>query len=179
MSGFKVSMLLACVGLAGCGSFSGLDESSKGFTCKAPAGIGCTSVSGVYANAVANNLPGSPKPAEAARTTEMPRDIVGSAPATGMPVLSAPVVIRIWVAPWEDENHLLHDQAFLYTVADPGHWQIAHTKERILNKYMPVIAPKANTKGIAVPEGQNRLNATGTPSTLAMPPTAGNAVRPE
>ena len=44
--------------LGGCGSFSGLDGSSS-FTCKAPDGVSCTSVSGVYANSVANNLPSS------------------------------------------------------------------------------------------------------------------------
>ena len=42
--------------LAGC-SFSGLDASSK-FSCAAPDGVTCMSVSGIYANARANNLPG-------------------------------------------------------------------------------------------------------------------------
>ena len=43
--------------LAGCGSVSGLDAGST-FACAAPDGVTCMSVSGIYANAKANNLPG-------------------------------------------------------------------------------------------------------------------------
>ena len=50
-------MLLCCIGLCAC-SATGLDA-QKSFSCKAPVGIGCSSLSGVYANALANNLPGS------------------------------------------------------------------------------------------------------------------------
>ena len=42
--------------LAGCGSLSGLDSADK-FSCAAPDGVTCMSISGIYANAKANNLP--------------------------------------------------------------------------------------------------------------------------
>ena len=43
--------------LGGCAStMSGFDGGSQ-FACKAPDGVTCSSLSGVYANAVANNLP--------------------------------------------------------------------------------------------------------------------------
>ncbi|MDE2430828.1 MAG: TraV family lipoprotein, partial [Burkholderiales bacterium] len=41
--------------LSGC-SFSGLDAKSS-FSCKAPDGVLCESMTGVYANASLNNLP--------------------------------------------------------------------------------------------------------------------------
>jgi len=42
----------------GCaGTMSGLDESGSSFSCKAPEGVTCTSVTGIYANAAQNNLP--------------------------------------------------------------------------------------------------------------------------
>lgn len=138
-----ITLLFISCGLTGCAT-SGLDA-QQSFSCKAPPGISCSSLSGVYANAVANNLPGSPaKSATIIKPATTGRDIVGEAPATGTPVLSEPVVLRVWVAPWEDEHKVLHDQSFLYAVVDPGHWQIAHTSKRILNQFMPaVIAPKA------------------------------------
>jgi conjugal transfer pilus assembly protein TraV len=136
-------MLLCCIGLCAC-SATGLDA-QKSFSCKAPAGIGCSSLSGVYANALANNLPGSAtgKPNTVYSKPGLANDkVVGEAPATGTPVLSAPTVLRVWIAPWQDENKVLHDQAFLYAVANPGHWQVAHSMKRIANQYR-VLAPSA------------------------------------
>lgn len=136
-------MLLCCIGLCAC-SATGLDA-QKSFSCKAPAGIGCSSLSGVYANALANNLPGSAngKPTTVySKSGSVGAKVVGVTPSTGTPVLSAPTVLRIWLAPWEDDSKVLHDQAFLYVVADPGHWQIAHSTKRIANQYR-VLAPSA------------------------------------
>lgn len=127
--------LTISVGMSGC-AMTGLDA-QKTFTCKAPAGIGCSSLSGVYANAVADNLPGSPNKTSSTqkKKTYGGSLVVGEAPANGMPILSEPKVLRVWVAPWEDNHKVLHDQAFLYAVADPGHWQIAHSKRQIANEY--------------------------------------------
>ena len=56
----RVCRLTAALGgvvsLAGCMSLSGLSGNSS-YACKAPDGVTCQSVSGTYANAVANNLP--------------------------------------------------------------------------------------------------------------------------
>lgn len=54
--------------LQGCGSLSGLDSEGK-FACKAPDGVTCMSVSGIYANSKVNNLPGMRK-----------REVVGAQP---------------------------------------------------------------------------------------------------
>ena len=46
---------IIAIGLSGCaGSLTGLEGESK-FACKAPDGVTCSSLSGIYANAVANN----------------------------------------------------------------------------------------------------------------------------
>jgi conjugal transfer pilus assembly protein TraV len=143
--------MLWVIVLSGC-STSGLDA-QKSFSCKAPPGIGCSSLSGVYANAVANNLPGSNtvKPTSVYSKLAIGSDkIIGHAPAVGMPVLSEPSVLRVWVAPWEDDHKVLHDQEFLYAVADPGHWQIAHTQQKIADQYR-VFAPTAKPLPSAEP----------------------------
>ncbi len=65
-------LLLVLAMLGGCGStFSGLDGSSS-FSCAAPPGVTCTSTSGIYANAAANNLPGSRRLGEETRNAEDP-----------------------------------------------------------------------------------------------------------
>lgn len=135
---------------------TGLDA-QKSFTCKAPPGIGCSSLSGVYANAVADNLPGSSsKPVTTYGKKDQGKSlsnspIVGEAPATGMPVLSEPKVLRVWIAPWEDNGKVLHDQSFVYAVADPGHWQVAHSKRQIANEYR-VLEPAAKQSTDKQPE---------------------------
>jgi conjugal transfer pilus assembly protein TraV len=124
--------------VAGC---AGFDSESK-FKCKAPDGISCSSLSGAYANAVEDNLPGSPQKATSRKNKkeEVAQAIAGVAPETDKPVLSTPVVLRVWVAPWEDERKVLHDQAYLYAVVDPGHWQIAHNKNKLIKQYR-VLSP--------------------------------------
>lgn len=137
--------------LSGCSALSGLDSQSK-FSCKAPDGISCSSLSGVYANAVEDNLPGLRQPAVKAQA-EKPRidetlpaafsitraspSIVGQTPVSGEPIHTRPKILRIWLAPWEDADGDLHDQSYLYMVADYGRWMVEHNRQRIIDWYRP------------------------------------------
>ena len=146
--------------LGGCGSFSGLDGASS-FTCKAPEGVSCTSVSGVYANSVANKLPSStstsddkhdtpsqsdnPHTKETADKAAKPLPSYGAiaplrqgAPMSGDPVLSPPRILRIWLSPWEDQDGDLRDQSYLYVIWNRGEWNIQHSRSKIMNQYAPV-----------------------------------------
>lgn len=145
-------MLGAAVILTGCAStMSGLDGEAK-FSCKAPDGVTCASLSGVYANAVANNLPSLRKDqarGEAETETRQRAEdrplITGKAPDSGMPIRSAPRVLRIWIAPFEDSEGDLHDQSYIYVVADPGRWLIEHNQKRIASRYQPTfVRPQSN-----------------------------------
>ncbi|MDP2762583.1 MAG: TraV family lipoprotein [Sideroxyarcus sp.] len=133
MYGQLLLAALAATALSGCVGTGGLDAQDK-FSCKAPPGISCSSLSGVYANAVQDNLPGS-TPRAATYSKQKGDAVIGNAPTIGTPLLSNARVLRVWVAPWEDGKKVLHDQTFLYAVADPGHWQIAHSKKRIADQY--------------------------------------------
>ncbi|MDI9695375.1 type IV conjugative transfer system lipoprotein TraV [Burkholderia cenocepacia] len=155
----------AAICLAGC-SFSGLDASNK-FSCKAPDGVACASMSGVYANLRANNLPGQQisHGASLATTTKTPApgSAVLSRPLfSGSPIRSAPRELRLWFAPWEDADGDLYDQSYAYLVIDNGQWLIAHNQRRIRDLYRP--AP-----GIAVRDG------AGAPAAV-LPPAAPAAV---
>ena len=66
--------------------------------------------------------------------------------------MSEPTVLRVWIAPWEDNRKVPHDQSFLYAVADPGHWQVAHSRKKIAEQYR-VLMPVA--KQVQQPESKH------------------------
>ena len=66
-----VGVVIACA-VSGCASMAGVGGTSE-YSCKAPEGVKCDSVSGTYYNSVENNLPsqrqgGRATPQEAAPT---------------------------------------------------------------------------------------------------------------
>lgn len=140
--------------LAGCGSMSGLDASSS-FGCKAAPGVTCQSISGVHQNASAGSLPfqrngedgtkpveksdDDKKPVYGATRSEgkvSPRDM--NAASSGMPVRQPPLVLRVWMAPYEDEGGDLHDQSYFYTMVHSGRWMIEANRNAISNQFRPI-----------------------------------------
>ncbi len=135
----KLSIAASLVFLmTGCASsLSGLDASSS-YACKAPDGVTCSSLSGVYANAVANNLPSSAK--KTAKVDDVPvpkRSITGETPTAGTPIRSAPKMLRVWLAPWEDIEGDLHDQSYVYVMVHAGQWAVEHHQRQISDRYQP------------------------------------------
>lgn len=143
-------LIVFAVSASGCMSLSGLDGSNK-FACKAPDGVSCTSVSGVYAN--------PPLAEEASKEngtktdSGKPDDLAKSAaalpvysasryfhaiPSSGTPLLSPPQVLRIWIAPWKDQDGDLRDQSYLYVMWDRGEWNVQHSRDAIRSRYAPV-----------------------------------------
>ena len=185
-----VLVRLAVIALAGasvgCSSLmTGLDGQG-GFSCKAPDGISCASLSGVYANAVQNNLPGQRPQTASPKATDhepVPVRLATRALKGGEPLRSAQQVRRVWIAPWEDDEEVLHDQSYVYLVVDPGRWQIEHSRRQATERYRPVAAPRSFTpqapdagerqslqmeRGIPVLPGQSPL--------LPTPPRPGGAM---
>lgn len=120
----------------GCASTMVGHDGSSQFACKAPDGVTCSSLSGVYANAVAGNLPGlRSNTTQAAESEAAP--IAGHAPSSGDPIRTNPTVLRVWMAPWEDSDGDLHDQAYIYMVTDTGRWLIEHNQQHIVDTYRP------------------------------------------
>jgi conjugal transfer pilus assembly protein TraV len=145
-----VVVTLAVMALSACSSMSGYDAKSS-FACKAPDGILCESMSGIYANARAYNLPGQRVNGRSVAEAEPSRANAGGAVKTrpiesGTPIRSAPRVLRVWFAPWEDSDGDLHDQSYVYLPVDSGRWLIEHNRRRIQDSYRPVRAP-ANVSG--------------------------------
>jgi conjugal transfer pilus assembly protein TraV len=161
--GRLTAVLAGVASLAGCTSLSGLSGSAS-FACKAPDGVTCQSVSGTYANALANNLPAqraratppaapelAPPPAPAASAPRVRNP--SSDAATPLPLRSAPRILRLWFKPWEDADRDLYDQGYVYVQVDGGRWLVDHAQRAIREAYAPVRAPAGRGTADAAPRG--------------------------
>lgn len=159
--------------MSGCANMSGLDASNS-FGCKAAAGVTCQSVSGVYQNAMVGNLPfqraqeasavnsqgtdapryGADSKGEAVIKVS-PRDMVAA--TSGMPIRQPPLVLRVWMAPYEDEAGDLHDQSYFYTMVHSGHWLIEANRKNISNQYRPVYPLNRHSVGDEPQNGRKEV----------------------
>lgn len=150
--------------LSGCGSMTGFSDSDSKFACKAPPGVVCTSVSGVYANVQQNNLPalqGAARPAVANSSLSSGGAALPVASA-GMPIRSQPRVLRIWVAPWRDEDDTLHDQTYMYVMVDPGKWLVERSRESTVKKTMTRLRPLGQARAASSEAPTDNRPAQGT-----------------
>lgn len=176
---------IGIVGLNGCaGSLTGFDGESR-FACKAPDGVTCSSLTGIYANAVANNLPALRRERRDERVagSRSPEGVItGRAASTGEPLRVQPRILRLWIAPWEDAEGDLHDQAFTYIVASPGGWAIEHGQRQIVDRYRPTFPALGAQPGPAAKQSlqTQRPTSIGTPlgraSAVGAPQVATDAV---
>jgi len=169
-SGF-LAMTIACAVVSGCASMAGVGGTSE-YSCKAPEGVKCDSVSGTYYNSVEYNLPsqrqgGRATPQDEAASTRMevlagkrrvastlyvtpalaplatgPGVALPPAAYTSMPLRSPARVLRLWVKPWEDADGDLMDQLYVYVPVDNGRWLVDHTQRQIRDAYAPIKAPR-------------------------------------
>jgi conjugal transfer pilus assembly protein TraV len=161
-------LLLVALTLAGCASTLSGVGGADGYACKAPEGAMCTSVSGIYAN----SAQGMPKLAKPSAQKPPPGGLVayGATPLTpGRPAAilsnslrSNPRLLRLWIAPWEDADGDLHEQALVHVVVDSGRWLIEHVRPAA-NRRMDGVAPPVSTVQESSP--------TKPPSDAPQPPT--------
>jgi conjugal transfer pilus assembly protein TraV len=153
------------VSLSGC-AVSGLANSTDKFGCKAPDGVACTSVSGIYANAAQDNLPSLRSyrkevvpTTKALAGTQLPLPVA----LPGVPLRSQSRTLRIWIAPWVDDENILHDQSFMYVVVDPGQWLLEHSREATVRKTMTRLRAMGSAN-LAKAEPEPTLTPMETPS---------------
>lgn len=105
--------ILAAAVLAGC---------AARYSCPAPKGVSCKPISEVYRSTFGNATP--PK---AVKTTTAPstpaKPPAPSSSAEGQPpIRSASKILRVWIAPWIDDEGDLHQEGYVYVVVDHGAW---------------------------------------------------------
>jgi conjugal transfer pilus assembly protein TraV len=80
-------------------------------------------------------------------------------PTTGSPIRSQTRMLKIWFAPYEDDEGALRDQSFLYVMVDSGRWEVEHNKASIMKQFGPIKAPRASApavSGAATPSQEAR-----------------------
>lgn len=161
----RIAAISAIATLTGCGTLSGVGGTAS-LSCPLPNGALCKPISEVYkmqkgassdvssavpisaasgasGSSAAGNLPTAP-----GLTRYEPSPVTLSAehrvaPSSGTPIRSAAKMLRIWLAPYEDDEGALRDHGYMYVMVDPGKWQVEHNQQRIMKQYAPVIAPKS------------------------------------
>ena len=179
-TGFVMGAGALVIALSGCSNMSGLDAKSD-FACKAPDGIFCESMSGIYANAQAKNLPGQRVMVQGETVVELsPAKVSNSAMtkpiSSGTPIRSAPRMLRVWFAPWEDSDGDLHDQSYVYLQVDAGQWLIEHNRRRIQDAYRPVRAPSGVAAQAARPAAASDEQPRKSPGMLGQRPDSEDGV---
>jgi len=195
-SGF-VAAVMACAVVSGCASMAGVGGTSE-YSCKAPEGVKCDSVSGTSYNSVENNLPSQrqgtrPTPQDEATPTRIEAlagkrggasaayvvparaslatgSGVALPPAayTSMPLRSPARVLRLWVKPWEDADGDLMDQLYVYVPVDNGRWLVDHTQRQIRDAYAPIKAPRTALAPYSDVERENPKVDTRVPAASAL-----------
>jgi conjugal transfer pilus assembly protein TraV len=147
-------LLLVAVFLGGCSSLSGVGGDAQ-YACPAPQGVQCGSVTANYLRSVRDELPGQPP---TGRVDAQP-DRTGAAPVTAArtasasagsaaPLYAPPRILKLWVAPWEDRDGVLHDAAFVFVPIDHGRWLLDHVRPAPRLERRVIRPPPA---GIATP----------------------------
>lgn len=169
--------------MAGCGNMSGLGGSEQ-YGCKAPAGVQCQSVSGNYYNSVrgTSRLPavgagGKPVPsaplikASLGRRANLSMDhaTADGAGYEPQPLRSSPRILRLWIKPWEDADHDLVDQSYVYVRVDQGKWMLDHVQRQVREAYVPLRAPtKEAGLAASAPSTAPAAQSSGAPQALPM-----------
>ena len=152
--------------LAGCASSLSGTGGTEHYACKAPEGALCTSVSGVYANSIhgrsspsagASKTPTSSTAAYGASSIVPGASAMTAAPSGA--IRSNARVLRVWIAPWEDSDGDLHEEAVVHVVVDTGRWLIEHVRPASRNRVDGVKAPTASVPD-AAPKPSPETSAT-------------------
>lgn len=201
-----VFLMSAVALISGCSSVASPHGGEASFSCstKYMEGIPCESISGTAKNYEAGNLkwqrkegsqPVSPSIAQMQTTAKLP-PIQGphqegrpSGPATeklsprnlaaistGFPLRTPDRVLRIWVAPYEDEEGALNDQKYIYVTVERGAWHLEANRKAIQVPYKQIyplsrgreekveVDNRANSRSQAQSTVMNNPNLTNMPA---------------
>lgn len=192
--------VLGCSLLVGCGSFGGTGESE--FACPGyPAGVSCKSPIDVYeaTNGPGDTLSGGGGALSAAGTSAAAAGKAGAAlttplvvqrnlivaPPNPKPILEEAQVMRIWIAPFVDNNQDLQWPGFTYTEVTPRRWAFGEVEVEQIRQTAPlqVAATPAAPAGagprppkeytVGRPRAGSAPGAPPAPPAPGAPPTAG------
>ena len=140
MSIFALSALL-CLNLCACST------TSETFDCKAGKGVGCKSISEVNQMVDSNTrvqgrfgeseVEKGQQPILPLETADRDKTL---SQQTEIPLSDTIAVhrvqeehLRVWIAPFQDEQGNLHEGSVIYTILKPGYWQLRASPQRVMD----------------------------------------------
>lgn len=157
--------------IVSCGNITGLNGSSS-YSCTAPTGVTCQSVSGTYHNAMHHRLPSQnaaqqktmdrPSPtSEFTLTAEKNRQVEQQPSLLSAPLRTSARVLRLWFKPWIDNDKDMYDQGYIYVQIDNGRWLIDAAQQQIRNPFAPIRPPTRPAAGAPIHRSNSDDNQTG------------------
>ena len=186
MIAMRFALLALAAGLSGCASTMSGIGGHETYGCKAPEGVQCRSISGIYANAQntapaavsERRMPPPPATYRAVAPTITAAVAAPPSPSTVTPPLRSPArVLRLWVAPWEDNDGDLHEASTVHVLIDTGRWLIEHVRASPRDPFRAVRPPTGATPATAkstsdeAPGGDRLPALPGTPASATPPAT--------
>lgn len=177
-------VVIAGGALSGCaGFFNGYDAENQ-FKCKAPPGVQCQSISGVYANSQGGTSASNQAvPQEGRRATDSTSGALplpaarnmgaGLPPTYSGAIRSEPTTIRTWVMSYKDADGDIVDQFYVYMALDSGHWMIEHAQQLVRDSYAPSRPVRAMGTGLPTAGSGSSANRP----TSALPSDAADKVQ--
>lgn len=181
----------AALALGGCASVLNGVGGSERYACRAPVGAQCTSVSGTYANGGAPNgrviqvpdhvlgpitaptliAPAQKDPGAThhLQATDNRPSRAATSPVVTVPaeptLRTAPRVLQMWVAPWEDSDGDLHEATRVHVLIDQGRWRI----ERLRPAHSSSLMHSNSAQAVPLTTAAPSMRWVRPPSRPAMP----------
>ncbi|WP_018079402.1 type IV conjugative transfer system lipoprotein TraV [Thiobacillus denitrificans] len=167
----KKTLILLSLGsvgaLSGCGTIHG------NYACGLPNGVTCQSLKETYNDTNGKLPPPAKVPSKDDKKTDskdanqppdyrstlltgQPVDLPKIEP--GAPLRVEPRLLRIWYAPWEDQDRVFHDQSFAYVVVDDGRWLLSQNRNQLeMTSRIRMVIPPVNKAPVSEEnEGKDR-----------------------
>ena len=79
--------------------------------------------------------------------------------------------MRVWFAPYQDNDGDLVDQSYTYVTLNEGRWLIEHNRKQIMDDYQPQTRLLGSGTGTAIPSdtGKARDKSDSVPNILPLP----------
>ena len=142
---FKIGSALL-LGLSLCLSLCACSTTSETFDCPSGKGVGCKSISevnqmvdqGVVESEVEKGKQSMVLPPSIAIMATDSSVVEGDKSSAAIPLSDAMAVhrvqeehLRVWIAPFQDEQGNLHEGSVIHTVLKPGYWQLKASPQKV------------------------------------------------
>lgn len=132
----RIIAILLVLPLAGCAGFFNTAGSGE-FSCPGMPGVMCKTPGQVYKMTQGDMLDASVLDAKIVSTKRVNSFATTVDTNTPMPIRESAKVMRVWIAPWTDQNDDLHWPSYVYTEIQRRKWNFGNPDFKAMNPVIP------------------------------------------